>query len=418
MITKKGIAFILMVAVLFLLVLVKPNQGILILVSMMGGIILISILSPWLGVLGLSLRRVVPPECFEGETCTATIKVCNNNWVRKYFLSFSDHFLSSKTPVHFVVNRLPGNSTLEVSYKLQCSKRGFYPGGIVEVTSGFPFGFFKIRRRLNLESLLKVYPRYFELKSLPLMESDSTPLEVFHERGLKRKSFEYYGPRCYLPGDSLSLIHWRSTAHTGRLMVKEFEKEAFSPLTIILDSQQMHLLKRGVRTGLEEAISATASIANYALTSGHSLNLIWARKQELRFLIRPNWWQILEELAQLQVSSHLSLKELVEKTLFKVSPRSSVFLITSTFNSDSKLLLETCSLLQERRNRVLVLLILAHTFSQNQSQGTKKFTAMKSPEVAELSQALINNRVLLYHYSAGDELKKCLEQPVSQKRQF
>ena len=43
------------------------------------------------------------------------------------------------------------------------------------------------------------------------------------------------GARPYVPGDTRRLVHWRATAHTGRLMVRELEQPAAEPVTITVE---------------------------------------------------------------------------------------------------------------------------------------------------------------------------------------
>src|SRR5919206_492984 len=44
--------------------------------------------------------------------------------------------------------------------------------------------------------------------------------------------------RDYQPGDSFNRIHWRSTARTGQLMVKEFELDPTAEVYLVLDMQE------------------------------------------------------------------------------------------------------------------------------------------------------------------------------------
>ena len=43
------------------------------------------------------------------------------------------------------------------------------------------------------------------------------------------------GARPYVPGDSRRLVHWRSTAHAGKVMVRELEQPAARAVTITVD---------------------------------------------------------------------------------------------------------------------------------------------------------------------------------------
>jgi uncharacterized protein (DUF58 family) len=38
-----------------------------------------------------------------------------------------------------------------------------------------------------------------------------------------------------VPGDARRLVHWRSTAHAGRLMVREVEEPAAEPVTVTVE---------------------------------------------------------------------------------------------------------------------------------------------------------------------------------------
>lgn len=46
---------------------------------------------------------------------------------------------------------------------------------------------------------------------------------------------EFAGHRSYVPGDEIRSIDWAATARTGRLFVKEFEREAADRATVALD---------------------------------------------------------------------------------------------------------------------------------------------------------------------------------------
>jgi uncharacterized protein (DUF58 family) len=43
------------------------------------------------------------------------------------------------------------------------------------------------------------------------------------------------GARRYVPGDSRRIVHWRATAHAGKLMVRELEQPSAGPVTITVD---------------------------------------------------------------------------------------------------------------------------------------------------------------------------------------
>jgi uncharacterized protein (DUF58 family) len=56
-------------------------------------------------------------------------------------------------------------------------------------------------------------------------------------------------------------------------MIKEFEEDMHSSITILLDSCESSVARVDADTNLEVAIRATASLANYALVNGHPTTL-------------------------------------------------------------------------------------------------------------------------------------------------
>lgn len=74
------------------------------------------------------------------------------------------------------------------------------------------------------------------------------------------------GLRDYVPGDRLRQVHWRATAHTGELVVKETEEPQAPVLHVTLD------LGAGGERG-EEAAGRAAWYAGEALRRGYQVTL-------------------------------------------------------------------------------------------------------------------------------------------------
>ena len=54
---------------------------------------------------------------------------------------------------------------------------------------------------------------------------------------LRSGGHELHGVREHQPGESLRGVHWPSTAHRGRLMVKELDDPAGDELAVVLDAR-------------------------------------------------------------------------------------------------------------------------------------------------------------------------------------
>jgi len=104
-----------------------------------------------------------------------------------------------------------------------------------ELSTRFPFGFFRHRRRLPArETELIVFPKLaeisHELENLPL---DAGKL-VANKRGLGQ---DLLALRDYQPNDDLRRIDWKATARARQLIVREFSAEDDKRITIFFDTR-------------------------------------------------------------------------------------------------------------------------------------------------------------------------------------
>jgi uncharacterized protein (DUF58 family) len=76
------------------------------------------------------------------------------------------------------------------------------------------------------------------------------------------------GVREYAPGDSLRFVHWRSTARTGRLLVKEFETGSHGQAAFLLQRTAGTDLKTSDRSSLDRACGHVAFIAGELMRQG------------------------------------------------------------------------------------------------------------------------------------------------------
>jgi uncharacterized protein (DUF58 family) len=144
--------------------------------------------------------------------------------------------------------------------------------------------------------------------------------------------------RDYSPGDSLSRIHWRSTARVGKLMVKEFDPDLSDEVWIALD------LNRGTPTGagkespIEYGITIAASLARKYLAAGTRLGLLAYGDKPYRIPAdngANHVWRIMESLALMKAEGSQTLTQVLhrERELFG----SHTHLVIITYQMDSEL---------------------------------------------------------------------------------
>jgi uncharacterized protein (DUF58 family) len=104
-----------------------------------------------------------------------------------------------------------------------------------ELSTRFPFGFFRHRRRLSAqEAEIVIFPKVEPVQT----EILDFPLEAGKLVAAKRGSGQdLLALRDYQPQDDLRHVDWKATARTRRLIVREFAAEDDKRVTVIFDTR-------------------------------------------------------------------------------------------------------------------------------------------------------------------------------------
>jgi uncharacterized protein (DUF58 family) len=127
-----------------------------------------------------------------------------------------------------------------------------------------------LRRRLNWTEPEEIYvhPRTVRL------ENSSTgfvrDLEGLPTRDLSNDDVSFHALREYQPGDDLRYVHWRSTARTGKLMIRQFEETRRSQFVIVVSTR---LDEYADDDEFELGISIAASLARSAQLEGKEVSV-------------------------------------------------------------------------------------------------------------------------------------------------
>jgi uncharacterized protein (DUF58 family) len=156
------------------------------------------------------------------------------------------------------------------SYRVQAVPRGLHQFGRIWVESGDPFGFATRRQSVGQTAVVEVWPMTIALPSAGERYQEWHG-DLAERRLIPDESNELRGVRSMLPGDRLSRIHWRHTARTGQLMVKQFEPLTLGDLLLAVDEPGTFSPAE-----YELALEAAASLAEYALKHAQRIGLYLA----------------------------------------------------------------------------------------------------------------------------------------------
>jgi len=128
-----------------------------------------------------------------------------------------------------------------------------------ELSTRFPFGFFRLRRRLRARDVeIVVYPKPEGLgDELHLLPIDAGQMEA-ERRGA---GHDLHSLREYQPHDDVRHINWKASARQRRLIVREFTAEDERRVHVVLDI----FVEEGAdaRTRFERAVTQAASLVTH-----------------------------------------------------------------------------------------------------------------------------------------------------------
>lgn len=393
MVTRRGGLFVFITS-LFFVIAINLQAGWLYLISAFLFInLLASIFTPLLFLQSLQIKRKVP-QLVQAESPVSLSLSVKNRGRSKLLIVCQDEFAGDTGKV--TIPYLKRNEEITLSYSIT-PKRGVYQGGTVRIVCAFPFGLFRWTKKLYLSSEMVVYPEIIPLKNLPILETGSFPREHHHAY---RKSYggEYYGVREYQPQDPLRFIHWKKTAASvGKLIVKEFEERVSSYFHVYIDTYQPSLSEKCFET----LIKAAASMAHYAIHTGHPLILSACYGKNLISRVRPDLPETLSWFAQLEPLGEVSFEQGVSQLAKQVPNFSTVALVTAGLNLPTHFTWP--QLLQRRRCRLVLFL-----FEEKLKTDSSYHSLLKKLE---------DNRVLIYRCVEKESLERCLREPWSFTRE-
>jgi len=153
-------------------------------------------------------------------------------------------------------------------------KRGHVLIDGFELSTRFPFGFFRRRRRLRARNVdIIVYPK-------PEVISDKLhllPMYAGRIPSLRRGAgHDLFSLRDYQPQDDLRHIDWKSTARSRRLTVREFTSEDERRVTIVLDTRLPGDASEELRERFEKGVVQTASLLKHFIDERAEVRLVLA----------------------------------------------------------------------------------------------------------------------------------------------
>lgn len=155
-----------------------------------------------------------------------------------------------------------------VTYRLDTTRRGIFPVGPLRLCRTDAFGLAALTRSAAGTATLRVHPRVHPFVVVP--SGRARHLEGPLADTALARSITFHRLREYVPGDDLRHVHWKSTARTGNLMVREYIDTSLPGTTVLLDAAAGAF---PAPQFFEEAVEVAASALTAAIRGGFPARL-------------------------------------------------------------------------------------------------------------------------------------------------
>ena len=143
------------------------------------------------------------------------------------------------------------------------TRRGVIPVGPLTVARQDPLGILRREVTWRDRHLLHVHPVTVPLP--PNAAGLVRDLEGWASRRLTDADLSFHAVREYAPGDAVRHIHWKSTAKTGTLMVRQYEETQTARHAILFDARRDEYSSE---EEFELGVSVAASLSVQAVREG------------------------------------------------------------------------------------------------------------------------------------------------------
>jgi len=315
----------------------------------------------------LRIRRDAPPRIRAGSEADIIYELVNRRRLPaldvemdSYFRDKGLEFISGPA----AVNMIPARGLQELKTRITARRRGLYTLPQPIADSRFPMALFKWSCRDGHRQKLHVYPAFH-----PLFELDLPVGRKFQREGTSKvskvgESLDFAGCRDFRTGDDPRHIHWRSTARTGRLVVKEYQEEYLSRVAVIIDTYitiprfnfRLHRNLKPEFPRLEAAVSLTAALADFLARGDFVIDFFAAGPEIYHFKGGRSLGcldSILDILACIEPNRNKPLETLTPLVLDEIAGIGSAILVLLDWNEERRRLVE-----QLRRHGVALKLVM------------------------------------------------------------
>ncbi|NNC11008.1 DUF58 domain-containing protein [Planctomonas sp. JC2975] len=160
----------------------------------------------------------------------------------------------------FVIPRLATGAEDENLFAVPTQRRAVVVAGPATTVRGDALGL--LRRASVWTQRIELFVHPVVVRIASTSQGLVRDLEGHETALLSNSDLAFHALREYEPGDDIRNVHWRTSARTGRLMVRQYQETRRSQLLLLMDTERGHY---ATDDEFELAVSAFASVGVGAL---------------------------------------------------------------------------------------------------------------------------------------------------------
>jgi uncharacterized protein (DUF58 family) len=278
------------------------NNALYLLFAFMLSLILISGILSEAVLQGVRVERQWPRHMIAGQDTIIPVKIINTKQRASYSLLISEQLEELSPPAFFILQLDPSQEVVS-SYRMCFPRRGVWRSQGYEITTTFPFEFFRKGLEVTHPAEILIFPRPLPPAQIPYFSSRSLG-EIPRPR--KGHRGDFHSLRQYRSSDSMRHVHWKASAKRDQLLIRELEGQDLDSLIIcfynswqpypytsewICEDPEQH------RKRLERGVEACAGLIQHLLSRRHTVALATLQERTPYGNSALHWEAILKLLA-------------------------------------------------------------------------------------------------------------------------
>lgn len=169
----------------------------------------------------------------------------------------------------FVIPTLAPGAEHEELFAVPTNRRAVIVAGPAVSVRGDQLGL--LRRTVRWTDPVELFVHPLTARLRPSAAGLVRDLEGEITKTITNNDISFHALRAYEPGDALRNVHWRTSARTGQLMVRQYEESRRSQLILLQSTEREHYASDDE---FELAVSVLASIGVQVIRDGTRLSVV------------------------------------------------------------------------------------------------------------------------------------------------